>query len=202
MDIRDAKKPSKGTPDNMVLTPVKDTDTVTSAFKEDGTLDVIPDELTTDVVLAESWRYIKDNGITREDLNNLLDSLLTTGNVAWDFLLLNRIPITFKVRESWVDDVIIERIDALTAGNDKVSAIRYNNLIAEMNLAASLIKFGDKTFDPSSRKGFSENLKFVQKLVFVYKNRLINKLAVFDRAVSIATSDWALRNFMPPLSDN
>lgn len=202
MDIRDAKKPSKGTPDSMVLTPVKDTDNVTSAFNEDGTLNVIPDELTTDVVMAESWRYIKENGITREDLNDLLDSLLTTGNVAWDFLLLNKIPVTFKVRESWVDDVIVERIDNLTANNNKVSAMRYNNLIAEMNLAASMVKFGDQTFDVSSQKGFADSLKFVQKLIFVYKNRLINKLAVFDRAVSIATSDWALRNFMPPLSDN
>lgn len=202
MDIRDAQKPSKGTPDSMVLTPVRDTDNVTSAFNEDGTLNVIPDELVTDAVMSESWRYVKDNGITKEDLANLLDSLLTTGNVAWDFMLLNKIPVTFKVRESWVDDVIIERIDSLTANNDKVSAMRYNNLIAEMNLAASLIRFGDQKFDPSNLNGFNENLKFVQKLVFIYKNRLINKLAVFDRAVSIATSDWALRNFTPPLSDN
>lgn len=200
MDFRSAKK---GTTPAQMLTPERDdTNAVTAPFNEDGSLNIIPPELSGDAIMVESWKYVKENGLTQEDLHNLLDSLLTTGNVAWDFLLLNKIPVTFKVREAWVDDLIIERIDDITAGNAKVSALRYNNLVAEMNLAASMFKFGDETIDVSSREGFRKNLKRVQKLAYIYRNRLVNKLAVFDRAVSIATSDWALRNFTPPLSDN
>lgn len=202
MDIRNATRPSKGNSTEMLLTPVKDSDNTTAPFNEDGSLNIIPEELGTDMIMVESWKYVKENGLTESDLNNLLDSLLTTGNVAWDFKLLDRIPVTFKVRESWVDDMIIERIDDLTAHSDKVSALRYNNLVAEMNLAASMIRFGDHNADTSTKTGFKDNLKFIQQMAYIYRNRLVNKLAVFDRAVSIATSDWALKNFMPPLSEN
>lgn len=201
MDIRNATRPSKGTSTETRLTPVKPTDNTTAPFNEDGTLNVIPESLSNDMIMVESWKYVKENGLTESDLNSLLDSLLTTGNVAWDFKLLNKVPVTFKVRESWVDDMIIERIDDITAHSDKVSALRYNNLIAEMNLAASMIRFQDHTPDLSTKAGFKENLKFVQQLAYIYRNRLVNKLAVFDRAVSIATSDWALKNFMLPLSE-
>lgn len=202
MDIRNATRPSKGNSTEMLLTPVKASDNTTAPFNEDGSLNIIPEELGTDMIMVESWKYVKENGLTESDLNNLLDSLLTTGNVAWDFKLLDRIPVTFKVRESWVDDMIIERIDDLTAHSDKVSALRYNNLVAEMNLAASMIRFGDHNADTSTKTGFKDNLKFIQQMAYIYRNRLVNKLAVFDRAVSIATSDWALKNFMPPLSEN
>lgn len=200
MDFRTAKK---GTAPAAMLTPERDdANAVTAPFNEDGSLNIIPEELSGDMIMVESWKYVKENGLTQEDLHNLLDSLITTGNVAWDFKLLNKIPVTFKVRESWVDDLIIERIDEMTAGSAKVSALRYNNLVAEMNLAASMFRFGDDTIDVGTRDGFKKNLKRVQKLAYIYRNRLVNKLAVFDRAVSIATSDWALRNFTPPLSDN
>ena len=200
MDFRSA---TKGTTPAKMLTPERDdASAVTAPFNEDGSLNIIPEELAGDMVMVESWKYVKENGLTQEDLHNLLDSLITTGNVAWDFMLLNKIPVTFKVRESWVDDLIIERIDEITADSPKVSALRYNNLVAEMNLAASMFRFGDDTIDVGTRDGFKKNLKRVQKLAYIYRNRLVNKLAVFDRAVSIATSDWALRNFTPPLSDN
>lgn len=202
MDIRNATRPSKGNSTEMLLTPVKEADNTTAPFNEDGSLNIIPEELGTDMIMVESWKYVKENGLTEMDLHNLLDSLLTTGNVAWDFKLLDRIPVTFKVRDSWIDDMIIERIDDLTAHSDKVSALRYNNLVAEMNLAASMIRFGDHNADTSTKTGFKDNLKFIQQMAYIYRNRLVNKLAVFDRAVSIATSDWALKNFMPPLSEN
>lgn len=201
MDIRNATRPAKGTTTEMMLTPVKDGDNITAPFNADGTLNIIPEDLASDMVLVESWKYVKENGLTEMDLHNLLDSLLTTGNVAWDFKLFNNVSVTFKVRESWVDDLIIERIDDLTAHSAKVSALRYNNLVAEMNLAASMIKFGDRSFDVTDEGSFKENLKFVRQLAYIYRNKLVNKLAVFDRAVTIATTDWALANFMPPLSD-
>ena len=71
-----------------------------------------------------------------------------------------------------------------------------------MNLAASLLRFGDSKFSAEDEESFENNLKFVRRLAFVYRNRLIEKLAVFDRAVTIATSDWALKNFThPPKED-
>lgn len=203
MDIRNAKRPAKGTAPSRMTTSAEQSSTkLTPTVNEDGTLNTPPEGINEDMILRENWEYLKEHGITEKDLKDLLDSILTTGNVSYDFTLFDKIPVTFKIREGWVDDLIIDKIDEITAAKGKVSALRYTNLVAEMNLAASLLRFGDSKFSAEDEESFENNLKFVRRLAFVYRNRLIEKLAVFDRAVTIATSDWALKNFThPPKED-
>lgn len=199
MDIRNAKRPTKGTAPAQMKTDAEPSGTkLTPTVNADGTLNTPPDGIKDDVILRENWEYLKEHDITEQDLKDLLDSILTTGNVSYDFTLFDKIPVTFKIREGWVDDIIIDRIDEITAEKGKVSALRYTNLVAEMNLAASLLRFGDSSFNAVDEDSFNSNLKFVRGLAFVYRNRLIEKLAVFDRAVMIATSNWALKNFTTP----
>lgn len=202
MDIRNAKRPAKGTIPSRTETSTDGSTPLTPTVNQDGTLNAAPEGISEDMILRENWEYLKEHGITEQDLKNLLDSILTTGNVAYDFKLFDKIPVCYKIREGWVDDIIIDRIDEITADKGKVSALRYSNLIAEMNLAASIVRFGDAQFNATDEESFNSNLKFVRSLAFIYRNRLIEKLAVFDRAVTIATSDWALRNFMKPLKES
>lgn len=201
MDIRNAKRPEKGTAPSRIQTAPKAEEKLTPTVNADGSLNEPPAGISEDLILRENWEYLKEHDITEDDLKNLLDSILTTGNVAWSFKLFDRIPVVFRIREGWVDDLIIDRIDELTADKGKVSALRYTNLVAEMNLAASIMQFGDKKFEASDEASFNDNLGFIRGLAFIYRNRLIEKLAVFDRAVTIATSDWALRNFTRPLQE-
>lgn len=198
MDIRNAKRPEKGTAPSRLQTAPKAEEKLTPTVNSDGTLNEPPSGISEDLILRENWEYLKEHDITEEDLKNILDSILTTGNVQWEFKLFDRIPVIFKIREGWVDDLIIDRIDELTADKGKVSALRYTNLVAEMNLAASILRFGDRTFNATDEASFSENLNFIRALAFIHRNRLIEKLAVFDRAVTIATSEWSLKNFTKP----
>lgn len=202
MDIRNAKRPAKGTTKSATMTNETASTPLTPTVNEDGTLNAPPDDITSDIVMLENWNYLREHDITEADLKSILDSILTTGNVRWDFKLLDRVPIAYKIREAWVDDLIIDKIDAITADKGKVSALRYNNLVAEMNLAASLVKFGEKQLMAKTEDDFNNNLDFVRSLTFIFRNRMIEKLAVFDRAVSMATSDWAIKNFTTPPKAN
>lgn len=202
MDIRNAKRPAKGTTKSAAVTNETAATPLTPTVNEDGTLNAPPEDITSDMIMLESWNYLREHDITETDLKNILDSILTTGNVMWDFMLLDRVPVAYKIREAWVDDLIIDKIDSITADKGKVSALRYNNLVAEMNLAASLVRFGDKKLMAKTEDDFNNNLEFVRGLTFIFRNRMIEKLAVFDRAVSMATSDWAIKNFTTPPKAN
>ena len=140
---------------------------------------------------------VADN-ITDDDIRDVLECLITSGNVSWRFELFDRIPVEFRVRPSWVDDYILELVDRETADNDRVSMMRYNNLVAVCNLAASMAAFRDETYRVETKEDFEKARKRVQDMPYIIQNALVNKLAVFDRTIAVATSDWAVKNFMRP----
>lgn len=203
MDIRNAKRPVKGTrPSRMDTTTAPVSAPGTPTVNSDGTLNDPPEDFSMNSIMRESWTYLKEHGISETDLKSLLDSILTSGNAVWDFKLMDRIPVAFKIRDSWVDDLILDRLDDITREKGNISSLRYSNLVAEYNLAASILQFGEKKFTLTSIEDFDKNLEYIKSIAYVFRNRLIEKLAVFDRAVAIATSDWALKNFTTPLKED
>ena len=107
-------------------------------------------------------------------------------------------PVEFRVRPSWVDDYILELIDRETADNERVSMMRYNNMVAVCNLAASMTAFKGETYRVETRDDFETARKRIQDMPYIIQNALVNKLAVFDRTIAVATSDWAIKNFTKP----
>ena len=156
------------------------------------------DAFGADAVISQYMSFLKDNDITMEDLENVLSALISAGNVSWKFDLLGSIPAEFQVRSTWVNDYILELVDQETKDDQKVSMLRYNNIIAVCNLAASLTAYKDEVYRIESREDFDKARKRIQDMPYIIQNALVNKLAVFDRAIAVATSDWAIKNFTKP----
>lgn len=196
MDIRAAKRPEKGTKKPAVVAeePVLNT---TQPLEENGKLE---DALKKygDVTIASYMRDLEDNGITEADILELLDTLITTGSAAYETELFGRIPVRFQVRATWVNDHILKLIDKATQGNEQVSLLRFNSLVALYNLAGSLVQFGDNTYTVTKEKEFDKAVDRVKEMPYITQNALVNALSLFDKALAVATSDWAVKNFTKP----
>ena len=156
------------------------------------------EEFGPESVISQYLDFLHAHDITDDDIQHVLECLITSGNVSWQFKLFDRMPVEFRVRPSWVDDYILELIDREAADNERVSLMRYNNMVAVCNLAASMTAFKDETYRVETREDFEMARKRIQDMPYIIQNALVNKLAVFDRTIAVATSDWAIKNFTKP----
>lgn len=199
MDIRSAKRPV-GTQQATSITEEKPTN-ITPTFDADGTSTDISLDKYESVVIGQYMAFLKDNGISEEDIMGLLDRLITDGDVTYSTVVFGKIPAVFRVRPAWINDLILQKMDEVTGSSDKVSVMRFNNLIALYNLAASLIQYGDNRYDIDTEEAFDTALERIKRMPYIAQNALVNALSVFDRALAVATSDWAVKNFTKPLTD-
>lgn len=156
------------------------------------------EEFGPESVISQYLDFLHAHDITDDDIQDVLECLITSGNVSWQFKLFDRMPVEFRVRPSWVDDYILELIDREAADNERVTLMRYNNIVAVCNLAASMTAFKDETYRVETREDFEMARKRIQDMPYIIQNALVNKLAVFDRTIAVATSDWAIKNFTKP----
>ena len=112
------------------------------------------EEFGPESVISQYLDFLHARNITDDDIRDVLECLITSGNVSWRFELFDRIPVEFRVRPSWVDDYILELIDREAADNERVSLMRYNNMVAVCNLAASMTAFKDETYRVETREDF------------------------------------------------
>ena len=197
MDIRGAKQGGAGAVPHSGLTPEKPAQPVPAL--DDRGLPSAPDTGDDmDIVIQQYREFLEKNGVTEEDLQAIFSAIITTGTVAWNFLLFDSIPVEFQMRKSWVNDYLLELMDAETEGAAKVSMVRFNNMVSVCNLAASMTKFRDETYTVDTREDIDAARKRVQDMPYIIQSALVNKLAVFDRTVAVATSDWAVKNFTKP----
>lgn len=199
MDIRSAKMQGNIPPRHVV----EQNPTVNSAdINEEGAPQVEQLEMYGgDPVIAGYMDYLGKNGINKDDIAAVLDSILTAGSVNWTFKLLDRIPVTYTVRPAWVDDYTAKTLDRLTAQNIHVSSVRYANTISECNLAASLIQYGEQKFNINNESDMDMARERIRKMPYMIMAALVKKLAVFDRVIACAMSDWAVANFTTPLKE-
>lgn len=197
MDIRKAKPPLGAMPPKNVA---KEPEPTPSAnVDEDGEITIEElDSFGGDLVIKGYLDYLEQNNIHKDEIIEAMDVLLTTGSVSWNFELFDHIPVNFIVRPAWVDTYITEILDKLASDTPLVSRVRYNNIVAECNLAASLSQYGEKKFSIRDEGDMVNAREFVRQLPFVVQNALVRKLSVFDRLLAVATSDWAVKNFTKP----
>ena len=121
------------------------------------------EEFGPESVIKSYLDFLHARNITDDDIRDVLECLITSGNVSWRFELFDRIPVEFRVRPSWVDDYILELVDRETADNDRVSMMRYNNLVAVCNLAASMAAFRDETYRVETKEDFEKARRVLLK---------------------------------------
>ncbi|WP_448344182.1 hypothetical protein [Desulfovibrio piger] len=202
MDIRQASRGLHGTEARGTIPPAaiaeEKTPRPVPEVDGDATLKSPLEEFGPESVIKSYRDFLHARDISDDDIRDVLEYLITSGNVSWKFELFDRIPAEFRIRPSWVDDYILETIDRETTGDERLSMMRYNNLVAVCNLAASLASFKDETYRVETKEDFDRARKRVQDMPYIIQNALVNKLAVFDRTIAVATSDWAIKNFMRP----
>lgn len=195
MDIRSAKK---GTTPQTVSTPNNVKPNVTQP--EDH--NILEDEFDGNMLLQEYVKFLKEHDVTKDDIFAILETLATTGNIEWGCSIFGgRVPVRFRMRNTWVEDLIASNIDELSA-NKNLSMARFQNTVRTMNIAGSLISMKDRTFPMHSEEDFEESLKFVRDLPYPILTAISEQLAIFDRAVAVAMSDWALKNFTEPQKED
>lgn len=198
MDIRSARRPA-GTQQVMHAAGEAPAN-VTPTFDQSGDSADTPLDKYDSIVIGQYMAFLQDHGITEDDIMGLLDRLITDGGVTYSTTIFGRVPAVFRVRPAWINDLILEKLDEAT-GSSKVSVMRYNNLVALYNLAASLIQYGEERYSIESEESFAAALSRVKSLSYVVQNALVNALSVFDRALAVATSDWAVQNFTKPRTE-
>ncbi len=141
--------------------------------------------------------YLEENDITKEDIFAVLDSIVTTGNVYWSFMLFDKIEVTFRIRPAWINAMLIKELDI----KKPKTFARFSDLVGMNNLIGSLTKYDKTTFTVESEDDVPKITEFILNLPFIVQNHLIKKMAIFDRVVAVATSDWAIKNFTLPQSE-
>ncbi len=202
MNIRTAKKGTqvKSIPTEPIVEEAKQ-----EAVEKPAPNKVSP--LTTEdfggnALIEEYMRFINDHGITKDDVFQLLDSIMTSGYLEWDTSInKGKTALRFRMRPVWAEDVISKNIDALSADKN-LSMARFSNALRALNLAASLVLFGEREFDVKDEDSFNAALEFIRSLPYPVFAAVTTQLAVFDRAIVVAMSDWAMKNFTEPPKEN
>lgn len=154
-------------------------------------------EYTEDRV-KEYYEFLKDKGIEDSDLMSVLDTLVTSGTVKWEFKLFEKVPVTLVMRPAWVNAFILRQIEELAPKTFS----RFTDIVSVYNLAGSLSKYGTTTYQANNEEDIIKNYDAINSLGFIIQNKLVSQLAIFDRILAVATSDWAIENFTQPQSEN
>lgn len=153
--------------------------------------------------IAEHRKFLEGQGIGTSEIMAVLDTIITTGNVFWQFKLFDRIEVVLQMRPAWVNDYLMYQLEQ---HRPQIYA-RYSSIVATYNLAGSLHKYAEQEFSllpkgktkeaPAKTKedSLEEVAGFIQGLPFALQSQLIKQMAIFDRVIAVATSDWALENF-------
>lgn len=139
-------------------------------------------------------RYLEENKVSKDNIFEILDTLITDGVVYWSFKLFDRIDCVFRVRPLWVTEELLKYMEK----DIPTLYSTYNFMVAKYNLAGSLVKYGNREFKITTPDELKETIAFVENLPFIIQNKLIEELVLFDRVMLVATSDWAIENFTKP----
>jgi hypothetical protein len=209
MDINKFKKEKKEIKPKLTLTPNEENkDDVSVGIETEETKDITLDNTVSDFNNDETnlsdediknyLTYFETLGITKTKVLEILDTILTTGDVNWSFSLLNKIPVVFRLRPSWVNDELLSYLDL----NPPKTIVGFTEVIGRYNLAGSLRTYNNIKMDIQNEEELDNTLLFISKLPYILKSHLIKELSIFDRLISVATSKWALENFSSPQQEN
>jgi hypothetical protein len=211
-DIRSAKKqqdrPGEGTPIPTMhkTTAPKGPGTLSRDMQDEPVQGPVETESRTDtstgisdpVEDVETFKTdLYKEGYKDEDFFRVLDTLLTEDNYYFEFDILGKKKVVLGIRPDWVQMAVIEKVEAAAPK----TVARFTEIINRYNLAGSLVQYGDTAFTLEDEAGLTKALDFIADLPFIIINVLIRRLIEFDHLVSVATSAWALENFIEPQSE-
>jgi hypothetical protein len=148
--------------------------------------------------IEDYLEYLKQFDITKEQIFNVLDTLLSKGDVLWSFKLFSKIPVMFHIRPYFVNDILFKKLE----DSPPKTMVVFNDTVSRYNLAGALVQYKDKKFTVNNTDSFNDALEYLSGLPFIVVAHLVKQLAIFDRVVGIATSQWSVENFTKPLQES
>jgi len=192
IDIRSLHKETKGTTTAPII--VAAPKNAVGIVKDDLSGVTSNEVSATAEELREYREFLTLHEVKDDDIQAVLDALITDGEVFWSFNILGKVPVTYRTRPTWTNMALLKELELQEAK----TYMRFTNIVGLYNLAGSLVSFRDQKFTLDSQEDLQTTYEFVNGLSYVFQAKLIEKLALFDRLVTVATSDWAIKNFMEP----
>ena len=153
---------------------------------------------TSNKTLVDEYReFLLEKEIDDHLIFLVLDNLLTNGTFYWQFKIFDKIEVVFRVRSAYVNSILVERIEKDTPK----TVARFQDIVNTYNLAGTLFKYQNTSFNTEKEEEFSKALAFIKSLPYVVVQKLVQELIVFDRLMFVVSSDWAIENFTKPSSE-
>lgn len=129
--------------------------------------------------------------ISKAEAAKIVDSMLFKNMYEEDVQLTKKLSVRFRTRGQ-------EAIDRLNAALEQRD-VKFNGsvyaLIAEYNIAASLVQYGPHTFDPTNDEGVERTRKYIKSLPSPVFGLIATKLSKFDEKCSAVMTEGAVENF-------
>ena len=131
---------------------------------------------------------LEQHGISKEEAEKIIDALMVEGEYRKTYQITPKYHVTYRTR------LMEDQNRALGAIEDQGPQYptSVGNIIAENNLAASIVTFRDLDF---TEKSIKDRLTWVRKLPDTVARLLANKLAKFDEMIMDVLDEGAIENF-------
>lgn len=134
---------------------------------------------------------LAEEGTSLEEAQAIVEGIITK------FVYTEVVPVTKTLSITLQTRPVVtnKRLNQVIGTEKPQSDASYLNILAQINLASSLLSYGSDTFDPSTEEGFMEAFDFVERLpqpIFVL---LVEKLNRFDRKINLVMREGCIENF-------
>jgi hypothetical protein len=147
-------------------------------------------------------KNLEDNKIPISLAREVLDDIFCKNCYEYSLKLGGRISVTLRTRVGADTKRVLGHLEAMAPS----LPIHSQDIIARFNVAASLLKYGDTTFDfpvkgvngadvNTVETAFETRLNFLDTLAAPILERLIQEVHLFDRKMALITADGAPEDF-------
>lgn len=142
-------------------------------------------------LMEQYEKDLEEHDVSLDQAREIVDSIIT--NLFWeeDVTLTKKLNIAFRTRTAKATLRLNEALKSLTPQHEH----GYFTIVAQTNLASSLVKYGDTELDPESKEGFELSLAFVNRLPQPLFQLLIEKLGKFDQKINAVMKEGCITNF-------
>lgn len=158
------------------------------------------DSMGEELEAVENYQeFLEKNGLTVDYARDVVDALFTDGYYEETVPVTKRLSVTMRTRAH--DDTL--RLQAAFEVNRPLYQNAADEMTARYNLAASLVRIGDKQFPVASatapkkerEDAFDTRLQYVERLSSPVFYRLTQLLARFDQKMTLIMREGVAENF-------
>lgn len=144
--------------------------------------------------LTKLEQYVEDlrtYELTIDDAAKIVDSIVTKFAYEEVVPVTRKLRVVLKTRTSEANLYLNDLLAEIKPQHDST----YFTVIAQANLAASLVRYGDHKLDPDTKEGFAASVRFMKKIPGPLFALLLEKLNRFDEKMKVVMREGCIENF-------